>query len=72
MSEPYTMLPNWLIDAMPGLSEAALKVCLVVARKTIGWHKESDKISLSQFKSATHLHRLQAMAAWKAAAVVLT
>ena len=57
MSEPYTMLPNWLIDAMPGLSEAALKVCLVVARKTIGWHKESDKISLSQFKSATHLHR---------------
>lgn len=25
MSEPYTMLPNWLIDAMPGLSEAALR-----------------------------------------------
>lgn len=43
MSEPYTMLPNWLIDAMPDLSEAALKVCLVVARKTIGWHKNSRR-----------------------------
>ena len=57
MNEPYTMLPNWLIDAMPAMSEAEIKVCIVVARKTIGWHKEADRISLTQFERATGLHR---------------
>lgn len=56
-AEPYTMLPNWLIDAMPDMGEAEIKVCIVVARKTIGWHKESDRISLTQFERATGLHR---------------
>jgi hypothetical protein len=55
--EPFTMLPNWLVDAMPDMSEAELKVCIFVARKTIGWHKEADRISLTQFEGGTGLHR---------------
>lgn len=33
MSEPYTMLPNWLIDAMPDLSGAEML-------GTFGWREK--------------------------------
>lgn len=36
---------------------AELKVVMFVARKTFGWQKEDDKISLSQMEDATGLSR---------------
>ena len=47
----FTKVPNdffkWLYDQ--NLTGLELKIILFVFQKTIGWHKESDKISLSQF-----------------------
>jgi hypothetical protein len=46
-----TQIPNILLDeVMPRLSGSALKVLLIVARKTYGFQKTSDKISLSQLQ----------------------
>ncbi len=50
--------PNDLVDHwLPQLGEAEVKVLLVVFRKTFGWHKEKDQISLSQFQTLTGLNR---------------
>lgn len=53
----YTAIPNWLIEAMPRMTEAQFKVAVAVARRTIGWQKEADHISLSQFMADTGLKR---------------
>src|SRR5687768_8858897 len=54
----FTPVPNVVLDKlMPGLSKAALKVLLAVARKTYGFHKGSDAISLSQLQKLTGLGR---------------
>lgn len=51
-----TMIPNAFIDeAMQLLSDKALRLYLVVARKTTGWGKESDCISISQFMALSGL-----------------
>lgn len=43
-------IPNQIIDVfMPLLSEMELKFYLFIMRKTKGWQKESDGISISQF-----------------------
>ena len=56
--QPYTKCPNDLIDDhMPDMSMAELKVVMVVLRKTVGWQKPKDVISLSQFVDATGLTR---------------
>ncbi len=50
----YTKLPNVLIDEYAArLSGNALKVMLIILRKTVGWSKEADYISHSQFKALT-------------------
>lgn len=50
----YTQMPNLLIDYYaPLLSNAGLRVVLAIARKTFGWHKKKDEISLSQLMEAT-------------------
>lgn len=54
----HTQTPNLLFDEhMKDMSEAELKVCLVAIRKTFGWHKDKDRISLSQFQKLTGLSR---------------
>lgn len=54
----FTPIPNVVLEnLMPGLSKAALKVLLAVARKTYGWGKERDAISLSQLQGLTGLGR---------------
>lgn len=54
----FTRVPNALIDhAMRELGNAAFRVLVVVARKTIGWAKQRDQISLSQFEELTGLAR---------------
>lgn len=55
--EPYTRIPNILFDAIPHMSTAELRVVLAVARKTCGWHKQRDTISLTQLEQLTGLTR---------------
>lgn len=46
-------IPNDLIDNghMAKMKGAALPCYLLIVRKTRGWNKQADSISLSQFKS---------------------
>lgn len=45
----YTMVPDELFDQlMPDLSGSALKVLLYIVRRTFGFKKQSDTISLTQ------------------------
>jgi len=46
----FTVVNNFIIDhIMPTVSPNAFKVLMFAIRKTVGWHKESDRISYSQF-----------------------
>lgn len=50
----YTQVPNIAIDYwMLHLSHVELKVFLFIIRKTLGWHKTIDRISLSQIQKGT-------------------
>lgn len=54
----YTQTPNDLFDYwLPHLNESELKVLLVIIRKTFGFHKHKDRISLSQLEKFTGLTR---------------
>jgi phage replication O-like protein O len=54
----YFQTPNDLVDHwLPLLSEAELRVLLVVIRKTFGWQKTRDRISLSQMTHLTGMTR---------------
>ena len=55
----FTPIPNTLLERLveQRLSGSEFKVLLVVLRKTIGFHKEEDVISLSQFQKLTNLPR---------------
>ncbi len=58
-NDAFTPIPNTLLEqlAKQHLSGSEFKVLLVVLRKTIGFHKEEDVISLTQFQKATNLPR---------------
>lgn len=50
----YTMTPNEVFDHwLPLLGEGELKVLMVIMRKTFGWHKTHDEISISQLSKKT-------------------
>ena len=52
----HTQVPNSFIDeTMRELKGAEVKVFLIICRKTIGWHKETDSISVSQIMDFTGL-----------------
>lgn len=54
--KPYTPIENLFLDKfLPILSGNAVKLFLAIARKTIGWHKESDKISNGQLLTLSGL-----------------
>lgn len=67
----YTQVPNAIFDLMAdkdaGLTEKELKVLLAVARKTFGWHKKRDKISLTQLEQLTSLSRPSVVAGLESA-----
>jgi hypothetical protein len=53
-----TPLPNFFLDAiMPRVPHATFKVLLLIWRKTVGWQKKSDLISLSQIQKGTGVGR---------------
>jgi len=50
--------PNETVDVfLPKLSAKAIKCYLVIIRKTIGWNKEFDSISASQFSDLTGIRK---------------
>ena len=52
----YTQFPNIIIDDMMWqLTGAQVKIILAIARKTFGWHKQTDRISNSQLTGLTGL-----------------
>jgi len=51
----YTMIPNSIIESMSEMTECEFRVVVAVARKTFGWQKKKDRISLSQLKELTGL-----------------
>jgi phage replication O-like protein O len=60
MYEPpnYTQIPNRLLDEqIPFLKEGELRVLLVIMRQTFGWHKEYDRLSLSQLSHKTGMQK---------------
>ena len=62
----FTMIPDVLLDhQLPELGHAELKVLLVIMRKTYGWQKDADRISLSQLAELTGLTRQSMQTATK-------
>lgn len=62
----YTQIPNDILDRwMPHLGEAELKVLFAIMRKTLGWHKVRDRISISQLSEMTGLLRETIISATK-------
>jgi len=55
----YTAIANKIMEALASIRipGEARQVLDVILRKTYGWNKKEDKISLSQFKKATGLLR---------------
>ena len=55
----HTQTPNLFFDdALPQIkSFAELKIILVTVRQTFGWHKEKDRLSISQFQKLTGMTR---------------
>jgi len=52
----HTQISNDFLEIhMKNLSGGATKVFLAISRKTIGWHKETDSISISQIMALTGL-----------------
>jgi phage replication O-like protein O len=50
----HTRIPNYLLDEiMPQCSPNEWKIVCAIIRKTAGWGKEEDEISLSQFAKLT-------------------
>lgn len=62
----YTQVPNILLDEWLNiLGHAELKVILFIVRKTIGYHKVRDKISILQIQENTGLTRSNVTSAVK-------
>jgi len=58
MTEGFVPIPNAYIDRyLADLSGAELKVLLAILRRTVGWRKESDEISIEQLQQMTGLAR---------------
>jgi phage replication O-like protein O len=54
----YTQIPNIILDEMMrDMSESEFRVVIAVCRKTFGWQKTKDKISISQIELLTGLCR---------------
>jgi|GEM_PF-6482694 len=62
----YTQTPNALFDEwLPKLKLVELRVLMVILRKTFGWHKIRDRISLTQLEKLTGSQRSDILKAAK-------
>ena len=58
IAEQYTRVHNYVLDViMPREHKSTLCVLLAAIRCTVGWQKESDRISLTQFERRTGMAR---------------
>lgn len=59
MNTSFTQIPNELLDCLVSsrLRPAEKSILLLVIRQTYGYHKKSDRISLTQFEKKTRLAR---------------
>jgi phage replication O-like protein O len=59
LEDGYTRIANDILDALSKmkLNGREFRVCLALIRKTYGWGKKEDEISLSQFADATGISR---------------
>jgi len=58
MTDGFVPIPNAYIDRyLADLSGAEVKVLLAILRRTAGWRKESDEISIEQLQQMTGLAR---------------
>jgi len=56
-NKSYTMINNYFIDnILNKLSGNAAKIFIIICRKTIGWHKECDKLSNKQLSILTGIN----------------
>ena len=57
----YTAIAHEILERLsfPGINGSEYRVLLVVLRKTYGYHKNKDRISLSQFQKNTLMNRSQ-------------
>lgn len=55
----YTRVPNDFFDIIPRLTDPELRVLLLIYRRTIGWNKDDDQISLTQFQDGTGIRGRQ-------------
>lgn len=54
----FTAVPNIILDSCSRfLSPAEFMILMLIIRKTVGWHKSIDTISLTQFMKCTNLSR---------------
>ena len=53
----YTQTPNVFLDNMADFTPAEFKVIMAITRFTFGWHKATDRISLTQLEKITGLSR---------------
>jgi len=57
-SPKHTQIPNMFFDELiPTLKEGELRVLLVIMRQTFGWHKQWDRIPLSQLMKKTGMEK---------------
>ena len=54
-SPNYTQVPNEMFDLMSTMGHAEFKVIMVAVRQTIGYHRQRDAISYTQFEAMTGL-----------------
>lgn len=52
-----TQYPNFLFDLMPTLKEGELRLLNAIVRKTYGWQKQKDRISISQMIELTGMSK---------------
>lgn len=64
--DEFTKVPNIIFDLMPHISSAQFSVLMVIVRKTYGWQKTEDIISLSQITEITGLSQRNVHDALKA------
>lgn len=63
----HTQTPNKFFDMVPDMSEAELRVTLVMIRHTLGYHKNTFKMGMQKLGDASGLTRQGAMAGAEAA-----
>lgn len=53
----YTQIPNSVLDGLAQMKEAEARVVMALCRRTFGWHKRSDRVSLTQLQELTGMSR---------------